>query len=49
MVFLTILTYKIFDFDFKKIEMKKFLKIGIYSWNFPNFFVISENFWQILV
>ena len=40
--FLTILTYKIF-------EMKKFLKIGIYSRNFPNFLVISENFWQILV
>ena len=47
--FLTILTYKIFELNFFLNEMKKFLKIGIYSWNFPNFLVVSENFRQILV
>ena len=44
--FLTILT---FDFDLKKLKWKNFLKLGIYSWNFSNFLVISKNFWQILV
>ena len=39
--FLTILTYKIFDFDLKKLKMGKFLKIPEI---FSNFLVISEIF-----